>query len=497
MKILSLSSKHFLTGLAPSAHAEAGGILFKADGVTPTYDAGGTASVENGLLQAGPAPTDFTGGSVGATVLDTIIGGYIGLSGGDPYLMMIGNAGHFYLKAAGAGDVIDRAVTNQIANPANGVTVWAPAGGTALCYYWQRQQIGTYDMTGNNHPASPDAHWIDNAYTFSLSNQANHPVHQFEGNVYYGNGSYVGALLDNGSGGVTHSENVLDFPFRLKVTAISDDGTYLVVAVTENSAGNNTFANNRIVFWDTFSAQWTREYEIRDPFIWALKKVGNVVYAFGQYGIYECSFGGVRKILSRLIGFGTMTDLAIGYGANRALVYNGSALLFATDTTVDTFGKLSPDLQNAYFKHFKIPAGGTPSFVSADLDVGRIYVATDNNKLYAYDFNAATRGTGVTAQTVYIPLGGRYTIDRVDVYFGEPLATGDSMTLQLKSDEDTSAQSATSLKSASCMTDGVIRVKPMRIEGFEAEQLSVIVNFVAGAVKIKRIDVWGSPVTMK
>lgn len=497
-KILSLGSKQFLTGIAANAHTETGGLFFKADGINPLYDAGGTASVENGLLQAGSAPIAFgDGNNVGYTA-DTIFCGEIGIFASTPYLLMMGNAGHFYLKQVGSGDMIDRAPTNLIANPANGITVWAPAGGTQLCYYWQKTQIGTFDVTGNNHPASPDTHWVDNAYT-GLTSTANHPVHKFQGNVYYGNHITVGALIDNGAGGVTHSTNVLDFPVPFKVTSISDDGTYLVVAVTENSSGYTTFASNKIVFWDTYSAQWTREWEIRDPFIWALKKMGNVVYAFGQYGIYEVSFGGVRKVLSRLIGFGALTDLALGYGANRAIVYNGDALMFATDTTIDTFGKLEPDLKNSYLKPFKIPTSvGTPTFVSADLDTGRVFVATDGgtgtSKLYAYDFNATTRGTGVSAQTVYIPLGDKYQIERVDIVFGEPLITGDSASIQLKADEDGVAVPVTAL-SASYAVDGAIKRKKERVVGFVAEdQLSLIITFVGGAPKIKKIEVWGEPI---
>ena len=488
-KLLSLSSRQFLTGIAPNAHTETGGILFAADGITPLYDAGGTASVENGLLQAGPSPTDFT---LLGTIADAVIAGEGAVLTGTAYLLMMGNAGHFYLKQVGSGDVIDRAATNPITNPANGLCVWAPAGGTIKGYYWQKTQIGTYNLTGNNHPAAPDANWVDNAYT-GLTSTSNHPVHKFQGNVYYGNDAYVGALLDNGAGGVTHSTNVLDFPFRLKVTALSDDGTYLVVAVTENSAGNTTFANNKVVFWDCYSSQWTREFDIKDPFIWAMKKMGNTVYAFGQYGIYEVTFGGVRKILSRLIGFSTLTSLASGYGANRAIVYNDGALMFGTDTTIDTFGKLSPDLQNAYFKHFKLPASvGTATFISAELDVGRVYVATSGNKLYGYDFNATTRSTGVSAQTVYFPLGDKYKIERIDVIFGEPLVSGDSMNIQVKSDEDTAALTVQNENTASYAQDGAIRRKEMAIKDFTVdEQLSLVINFTAGAPKIKRIVVWG------
>jgi len=502
-KIFSIGPKDFLTSIAPSAHTEAGGLWFKADGINPVYDPGGTESIENGLLQAGAAGIAFgDGNNIGSTA-DTIFCGESYVTGGTAYLFMMGKSGHFYLKAVGSGDMIDRAATNQIANSANGLTIWGPAGGTVKLYYWQREQIGAYDMTGNNHPATADSHWNDAVYT-GLYASYNHQAHKFQGNVYYANGPYIGALLDNGSGGVTHSSNVLDFPTNLKCTAISDDGTYLVAAVTENSAGNDTFAKNKVVFWDLYSSQWTREYDIRDPFIWAIKKIGNTNYAFGQYGIYEVSFGGVTKILSRLIGFGTMSDLNVGYGANRATVYNGQALIFGTDTTVDTFGKLSPELKNAYLKPFKIPSNvGTPTFISTSLDSGRVYVATDGgsgaSKFYGFDFNATTRGTGVSAQTVYLPLGDKYQIERVDVIFGEPLASGDSMNIQLKTDEDSALNELTANRlTATYANDGAIRRKSMLVQGFFAEeQLSVVINFVAGAPKIKRIEIYGSILPVK
>lgn len=495
MKLLSLSSKQFLTGIAPSAHSETGGLFFSADGVTPLYDAGGTASVENGLLQAGPSSVNLSG-----YIADSIICGASHIVSGTAYMWMMGNSGHFYYQTVGASDAIDRASANPISNPRNGMAIWGPAGGTLRLYYWRSNSIGTYDMTGNDHPASADSHWNDSVYTYTEYTSNIRPVHQFNGNVYYGNDCYLGGILDNGMGSADHNaadsaSYLLHFPQRLKVSAISDDGTYLVIATTTNIAGNNTFAENKIIFWDLYSSQWTREWDIRDPFIYGLQKIGNVTYVFGQYGIYEVSFGGVRKIFSRFIGFGTMSDVGSGYGTSRACVYNGSALLFATDTTIDSFGRLSPDTPAAYFKHFKIPTlVGTPTFISSDLDVGRVYVATDGPKLYAYDFNATTRSTSVSAQTVYIPLGDKYRITRVDVVFGEPLATGDAMSIQLKVDEDTAA--STAMVGSYAIHGGVRRVQLNPNGAYIAdEQLSIVVNFTSGAVKIKRIEVYGDRVS--
>lgn len=481
--ILTISSRDFLTGIAPSAHTERGGLFFSADGVTPVYDPGGTASIENGLLQAGPTPTDFTE----SVVVDVPFASVTGVSGN--FFYMLGASGHLYSKGLAAASVTDERSATPITSPANGLTIWAPAGGTNQLYYWQLTQIGRWD--GTAYPGG----FTDALYS-GLTSTKLHPVHQFVGNVYYGNYSTVGALLDAGSAAITHSTNVLDVRNSEIVTALSDDGTYLVIASSSNLAGGNRFARNTIYFWDTFSSSWQREYEIRDPFIFALKKVGSVIYALGQYGVYEVSFGGVRKVLSRLIGFGTVADFLAGYGTSRATVYNQDALIFATDTTIDSFGKLSPDLPFAYYKSFKIPSGGgRPAFVDALFDVGRVLVGTSTPKLYAFDFDAATRDTGVSPQTIYFPFKEKVQVHRMDVILGEPLASGDAFDIDTKVDEDTAAvnfgASQTFANLGAVRRVSIYPDAPVEVD----TQLSLIFNLTAGAVKFKKVEVYGQPMT--
>lgn len=489
--ILTLTTKDFLSGIAPAAHTERGGLFLNAVGVTPVYDAAGTASTQNGLLQPGPAPTNFSG----SVVVDNPIASVAGISSSTPYLFFLGSSGHFYRKALGSGDVTDLRSGTPITTPANGMAIWKPVGGTQYLYYWQKQQIGVWDLT-SSHPTG----WNDDGPSDDLTGMANitsHPVHQFLDRVYFGNDTKVGALLDNGASGYSFSLNVLDIKPVERIFAISDDTVNLVVAATENINADNRFAVNTIYFWDTYSSSWNREYTVRDPFVWALKRIGRSVYAFGQYGIYEITYdAGPRKLLSRLIGFGTTTDLTSGYGASRAGVYNQQALMFATDTTIDTFGPLSPDLPSAYYKSFKVPDGvGTPTLIDTLFDVGRVYLGTDGGKIYGYDFNATTRETSVSAQTVYFPLRQPIEIDRIDVIFGEPLASGDSMSIQLKTDEDTSATPTTAL-TATYADDGAIRRKSIRIAKFFTESpVSIVINFTAGAVKIKEIQVFGRGVS--
>lgn len=576
MKILSLGPKEFLTGISSSAHLERGGIFFKADGITPLYDAAGNQSVENGLLQPGPSPTDFTG----SVIVDVPMAAYSTSYTGTAFAYFLGTSGHFYKKAVGSGNPTDLrdgttaynnaftadktaatdiitptsttvsamglingmtvkytavdhggliqnttyyvgaisgntfklytdsgltslvditadggnvpfehlGTTTVITSPANGITVWGPAGGTPKLYYWQQAYIGTWNMSGT-FPVG----WTDQAYTISQGNNSTYhkPVHKFVGNVYYGNGDRIGALQDDGSQGVTHNSNVLDIPTREGVTSISDDGQYLVFASTENVTGASVLTRCKIYFWDTFSPSWTREFIINEAYIYKIQNIGNgVLLGIGKFGIYEITFNGVKKLDARSTGFGTVADFTTGYGANRGINYGMGSLMYGTDSTVDVYGKLQPDVPFSYHKPFKV-ASGRVSLVHAELDSGRVYVGTTTPKLYAYDFNATTRETGNTAQTVYFPVDGRVEIDRIDLVFGEPLASGDAITPSILSDEDTTA---VDFASATFALDAAVRRKKCKGSKVVVEdQFSVKLTFTTGAVKVKRVEIYGTP----
>lgn len=487
--ILTLTTKDFLTGIAPSAHTERGGLFYAATGVTPAYDLGGSASSQNGLLQPGPTPTNIGG----ATVVDTIFAAVSGVLVSTMQAFFWSDEGRLYrlLSNGTLTDLMDGSPAT-VSNSRAGLKLWNSTSATDRgLLYWQSTQIGLWDG------ATDSTTFTNNKY--AVTGTMNWPCpHIFNGNVYFSISSTgkIGALLDNGAGTVTVSSSVFDFDLKYSCYSIADDGVYLVMAWSPNQEGTDLFASNKIVFWDTFSSSWSREYEIKDPFIWKVQRMGNAVYAFGQKGVYEVSFGGgVRKLPPRFTAFGTPTDVTIGYGTQRATTYNQDSLIWATDSTIDLYGSAEPGFPVGYFKPFKIPTSvGTPSMVFAEFASGSVYVATDGDKLYRYDFNGTTRETGVSAQTIYFPLRTKTRIERIDVVFGEPLISGDAMSLQLKKDEDTAVSPTTAL-TATYAADGAIRRKSVRLTEFVTESpLSLVLNWTTGEVKIKSIEIYGKPV---
>ena len=487
--ILSLSAKDFRSGIAPSMHAERGGLFATANAITADYDLGGAASAENGLLQPGPAPTNIGG----ATVVDTIFAAESGVLVSTMQAFFWSDEGRLYrlLSNGTLTDLMD-GTPAAVSNSRAGLKLWnSTSSSDRGLLYWQSTQIGLWDG------ATDSTTFTNNKYA-SIGTMNWPCPHIFLGNVYFAisQTGKIGALLDNGAGTVTLNQAVLDHDLKYSCFSMTDDGTYLVMALSQNQEGTDQFANCKIIYWDTTSPSWNREYEIKDPFIWKVRGIGGVVYAWGQRGVYEIVFGrGVRKLPPRFTAFGTPADVAIGYGIQRATNYNHDMLMWATDSYIELYGSPEDGVPPAYSKPFKIPSGvGTPSLVFANFAVGSVYVATDGDKLYRYDFNGATRETSVSAQTVYFPLPTKMEIDRIDVIFGEPLASGDAMSIQFKTDEDTAATPTTALV-ASYANDGAIRRKTIRkLPLFTEGPLSLVINFTTGTVKIKKIEVYGKPV---
>lgn len=488
---LQLSTRDFLTGMAPTAHSERGGLWYLLQGVTPAFDPGGSSNVDVGLLQATPAATDLTA----SVIVDTPFASCVGYETTTPYLYVWGDAGHLYRITVGAGTITDLQSGSPVSNPANGMFIYQARGGTQYLYYMQKTQVGRYALDGStfvdNH--NTDAGWVSTAL---------HPTHRFLDVVYIGNGYKMATLRDNGAGGVTFSTNDLDLPQNMYISAICNDGFNVVIAATENVNSTDNFSDTRIFFWDGYSSSWQREYRITEKFITSIVNVGPTVYALGQYGVYELSFNAIpRKIVSRNFALEGILNFGAGIATNRMALYNQNAVMFGAQGSIFSIGKLSEDLPNAlltpYLGENSLGLGGI-SLIESQFEPGILYVGGANDKLIKVNLaSGATRqaATNCRAQTVYIPLKTQYNITAVELVFGEPLVSGDSITLALQSDSDTTE---TTWNTWAFSTDGAVRRK--RKSGalgvkMTTDVLRINMQFTGGAVKLKKIEVYGDPIT--
>lgn len=474
-QIFNITSKQFMSGISPSAHLDQNGLFFKALGINPFINPFPN-SVDVGLLQVSGNPTDITGG----VVVDSILAGTTKITASAVgNLYMVGSGGNFYNKDLSNENAPTnlRSGGSTITTPANGLEIFRPnttAANTEFLYYWQTTQIGRWDLT-SSHPSG----WVDNQFT-GLESTTYHPTHFFQGDVYYGNKSFIGKIYSN-EGVATNNLIALDFPADFITTCLSDDGTYLIAGISKDLGSLTLQGTTKVVFWDTISLSPTKEWVIPDFGINALKRFGNGHLAFCGRGLWYFSFD-TKPTKIRTLG----TSNSIAYGYPNAVDILNDAALWGGDALVASFGKFAPEASNAYLEPIKLPSG-TVIFVNSSARVNRVYIGTTEPKFYTHTLSDGGGTTTTFPETVYLDLGDEVNITRMDILLGEPLATGDRFTLRTQTDEDNSASDYGSL---SFDTDGAKR-KIKLFKELKANQLKLLFNFETGNVKIKAIKGYG------
>lgn len=482
-KLLDLGPKEFSYGITTADHLDGPIFSTATAGVCSLYD----DSSKRGLLMAGPDANN-----VGSTdVVDTIITGAINSSGGTTTLYSLGASGHLYSQsmATPTATPTDHRSGTPITNPANGLETFQAAGGSRYLYYWQKTQIGRWDMS-QAYPAG----WTDNWETTNITDTYAHPTHSFQDRVYYGNGAYVGYIYDN-AGTPTSVPRALDVPADYYVSSITDDGTYLVIGLTRQT-GSGTFqqsSGGKIIFWDGVSSSWSKEWNLPDSTgIISLKNVDGSIYVLETRRLSVCNFS-TPPISINLEGY--LRAPMTGSGAatsdhNRMVKYKDGVLWINNVGGLSYYGKLHPDAPRALHSPFgplTSPTAILPIGVTSYIHVG------GQSKYYAQA--TAGGGTSGSVTTRFFDLKDTYTIGRIDLVFGYPLASGDTVTVNTVGDATTGTLT---FGIASFATHGAKTKVPLhtgvQYGNHTMDSLQLVLAWGAGAVKIKRIIVWGDPV---
>ncbi len=469
MRILTLSTSDFFTGISPSANSERSGLWHKAVGINPFVDPT-QGSVDVGLLQTSPVPVAITGG-VGGTPLSSATR-VTGSGAGTTYIGTTAGISQIDVSADN-----DATITLTNASMTNGLALFQPNGATAeYLYYWQTTQIGTWgDLNGT--PADTPA------YVTGLQDTAYHPTHKIFDNIYYGNKDRIGSLTDDGAGGVTSNTNVLDFESNKLVTCLEDDGDFLVIGLTENQGDNSIYATTTVRFWDGNSSSWNIEWNIPDVNILALKRIGNSIYAICPRGIYVFNRATPPQKVKQINSAYSPT-----FGHSNSVGVLGQSLLWGAGSngTVNLYGSTLAGVPVAYHQPFTGAGTGSTTLIVDNTRFMRVIVGTDEPALYRYVLT--TGGAVASSESVYIPLHNRYDIKWIEFIFGEPLASGDTLNVDLQTDEDTVATDYGTIDFA---TSGAIRRKSIFSTKNNVDNLKLILNFNGGNVKIKQINVYG------
>jgi len=467
MKILSLTTKDFFTGISESANLINTGLWHKATGINPFIDPT-QGSVNVGLLQTSPIPVEITG-STGIPL--SAITRVTGAGAGTAYIGTTTGISQIDLSA-------DNNATSTLSNASmsNGLELFQPATATAeYLYYWQTTQIGRWGDLNGTPTDTP-------AYITGLQSTPYHPTHKIFDRIYYGNKDRIGMLEDDGAGGVSSVTNALNFESNKLVTCLEDDGDFLIVGLTENQGDNDIFAKTTVRFWDGISSSWNDiEWTIPDVNIIALKRIGTSIFAVCPRGVYEFNRSTAPRKVKQINSTYSPT-----FGRANSVGVLGHALLWGSGSgTVNLYGSTMQGVPTAYHQPFTGGTGST-SLIIDNTRFNEIVVGTDSSKLYRYTISL---GGGIqSAETIYIPLNTRYDINRIEFTFGEPLASGDTLNVDLQTDED---NVATDYGTLAFSSSGAVRRKSIYAKKNNVDNLKIILNFNGGNVKIKQITVFG------
>lgn len=470
-RILSLGRKELTSGLnAGGFYNEHGGLWAIAPGLNPFINGNGTS----GVLAGSSAATDITSG----VVTDNIWAAASRVTGS--------NAGTIYLYGDGgkvytidnSGDNNPVYASKTVSNPANGFEIYK-CGTTERLYYFQLTQIGTYDFA---------ATWTDN-WTTSLQSTTHHPTHTFLDRLYFGNGYYVGHIYSN-AGTPAANITALNLPTDYTVTCIADDGQYLVFGATKNkdtsSSPAGLYAGTKIVFWDTFSSSWQKEYNLPSASINALKRVGSTVYAFCPEGVYGFNFGAYPVLLRE-----TTNTSNIRFGYPSATDQYGDGVMFGNSLL--TIGKPASYAQRGVYQPFAKSGSSDISFVYNNPRINRLLVGDLGAKLYRYTTNT----NGAPSQTWYtkmLDLSARWKIQQIEMIFAyNALGASDSITVAVL-DEDFASNSFVIASNANFGAVTRCKLTPSAQKAPELETMALALTITGGTPAIAKINIYGEEV---
>jgi hypothetical protein len=482
-RILSLSEKDFLTGISPSAHVQDQGLWSHMRDVTVVRDLF-IGNDETGLLQGASEPSEF------AELDDVPIAYARNITGSTDQVYYFGDAGHLYEHDISGATVTDKRDDTPITDAANGLAIFQPRDGTKYLYYWQKTQIGRWDLSGT-HPTG----WEDDWAT-GLNDTTWHPTHRLFDREYYGNGNQIGYIGDDGAAAEVHVPDALDLDVGARVNCLSDDGVYLVAGISNNtSTVINNISTSKVIFWDGNQSSWQREWDIPDSVILSIKRRGAVMEVVCSAGIYAFTFSEPPQLVLGPLDNQRVPDY--DYPSQGAAAVLADALLFASQQEdagtgtlgdISSFGKLAPQGPNAYLR----PFGGLPTkpvLIMPDIEGSSIYVSC-RARNFLYSISRLASGSTLTgpdtfARTIYIDLKRWWQIGRVVLFFESQLDEDDQVAVYLQPDPITE-------KTVGSVTGGGSRNKEF-YTSVEAHEVMIKIAFLGGVPELRGIELWGDP----
>ena len=264
-------------------------------------------------------------------------------------------------------------------------------------------------------------------------------------------------VTDEGDTDDGSSYNVLDLPFGLMPTAITNVGTSLVVAAIQTSDTDLVQGSSRLFIWNAIASSFSTEIPITDPIISAVHNANGFVYVFsGGLGDNGYRIGYIAGA-STVKGIYTSTDghspLPGAVDASGDKFYWGTIKKVMTTTSPEYYGVV----MSANSKNPNLPLGiQTPAKASltatssngciasvkivqqASLSIQKPIFGWKSASVYGADKITTTYSTAIFhAPTIQV--GRRFKIKRIRVNFGAAVAANMTLTAKIFLDNFTSS----------------------------------------------------------
>jgi hypothetical protein len=361
----------------------------------------------------------------------------------------------------------------RLSNKARTESEIANTNANAL-FYWQRTQIGKWNMS-DTYPTG----WTDALFT-GLEDTPHHPTLKLFDRLYYGNKDKIGFIYDN-AGTTTNDTGALDLPAGSLVKCLTSDGQNLVIGATKNQGSDSIYSETKIYFWDTNQDSWQKEYLVPAGTINAFGRIGTTLFAFCGRKMFAFNYD-TPPTLIRTLGDISMPT----YEYSNTVDNIGEAVIFGGTSALTTYGKISPEAKNA----FLLPYTGTTGTISAiftDAKNDTMFIGTATPKLYRF----ATSNAGAQSKnwdTIYFDLGSLYRMQQIVLTMPNGIGATDSITVYAN-------EGATTIGTIDQATYGnVKRVKLAINPAIESDMISLRLVYTAGTPSIKRIDLYGEAV---
>lgn len=418
--------------------------------------------------------------------------------GDNGYILGLGSGvGRFYkVDTAGTVTVIrPQSVLTTLTSPTGGMAAIIDSAGNPFLFLARYQDL----VRWNFNTADDAAHW--NVGNNALNVAARYPFHRLFDAVYFGNGHSLGVIpldaVHNQSGTFSN----IDFAAvkvgydTEQITALGDDGRYLIIATSYRSSFNdNDTPEARLLWYSGVGSNWEWETTLKgERGIRAIVKNALGVFAIGEQTIYQIAFGQQPKLLrtfptSDAIFFGDYLANSVGHATNLAAPF-GDSLIFGSRGAV--FGRRYPS-EPVTFSHPLQGHDGILSLIVPDFKRGSIIIGTGDSKLYSYDMTQAGNSAN-EHRTRWFDLKAEYNLMGLEIDLPKGIGSSDvqAITVEVPSGETSTATLSQATVESTRRNYPVLTLNP----NLRGSKVRFTLTQSAGTPALGGICLYGEPAT--